>query len=99
VLCHFAAQSASQQNNEHMVKATSHLKKTGKSERKANIYGIASNDFHTEVEWDDEYSQDDVDTCDHISSDVHNQLCKHGVTKGQQRAMYLVKTALEKKKN
>jgi len=43
------------------------LKKTGKSERKANIYGIASNYFRTEVEWDDEYSQDDSDTCDDIA--------------------------------
>ncbi len=96
VLHRFAAQSASQQNNERFVKATSHLKKTGKYEQKANIYGIASNGFCLEVQSDD-YSQDKILTEDDIAREIHSSHRKRGVTKGQKKAMYLVKTALEKK--
>jgi len=89
VLHHFAAQSASQQNNEQFVKATSHLKKTGKSEQKANIYGIASNGFCTEV-----FSQDHS-----ITNNDNFKVRKRVVTKGLKRVMYLVEATLDKVKN
>jgi len=41
----FSAQSSHQQNNERLVKATAYIKRTGKSEKKANIYDIESNGF------------------------------------------------------
>jgi len=43
ILKFFAAQSSNQQNNKQFVKAMAYLKRTGKSEKKANIFAIASN--------------------------------------------------------
>jgi hypothetical protein len=47
VLNTFAAQCSTQHNNERLVKATSVLKVTGKSEKKASIMATASNNFTT----------------------------------------------------
>jgi len=66
-------------------------------EQKANIYVIASNGFCLDVQSDD-YSQDKILTEDEIAMEVHSSHCKRGVTKGQKKAMYLVKTALKKRK-
>jgi len=85
VLHCFAAQSANQQNNERFVKATAHLKKTGKCEQKANIYGIALNGFCTEVTCDDFSVDDHSDANDENSTEEHSWLCKCGITKGQKR--------------
>ena len=45
----FSAQSATQQNNERLVKRATYVRATGKNERNDNLYCIAANGFFSEI--------------------------------------------------
>jgi len=61
VLQCFSAQCSNQQNNERLVKATTYIKRTGKSEKKANIYGIASNGFAKDIREESFFQEAEAD--------------------------------------
>ncbi len=91
VLNTFAAQCATQHNNERLVKATSFLKATGKSERKASIMAIASNDFTTSL---DDTKNPTVD-CNVDDADQGDARKKKRI-RGRKKAINLYQVAMKK---
>ena len=61
VLSDFAAQCSNQQNCERLVGKTERVKRTGKTERRANAVMIAGNDFCTSFITSEDDDDDDAD--------------------------------------
>jgi len=99
VLESFAAQSSNQQNNERFVKATAYLKRTGKSEKKANIYAIASNGFTAAIYEELCSPVEELPDSQAANINLHYEepLCnQHVVKKGENKVVKFHKTVLEK---
>jgi hypothetical protein len=91
VLNTFAAQCSTQHNNERLVKATSFLKATGKSEKKASIMAIASNDFTTSLDDTKTPMVDcNVDETDDTTSKKKKRI------RGHRKALQLQQVAMKK---
>jgi hypothetical protein len=91
VLNTFAAQCSTQHNNERLVKATSFLKATGKSEKKASIMAIASNNFTTSL---DDTKAPMVD-CNVDETDQADTRKKKRI-RGHKKAINLYQVAMQK---
>lgn len=91
------AQSATQQNNERMVKRASFVRATGKSERNANLYCIAANGFFSEIRTTEKDESTDATTAA-VSSGAEetHEKRQRGVRRGPEKANAFVRTVGEK---
>jgi hypothetical protein len=86
----FGAQCSSQQNCEHLVGKISQVRKTGKSEKRANLLLIAGNDFFACYDPEDA-AEVAEETENNASEENREQKKKKKCLRGRNKAIYIVK--------